>query len=125
MFPNSSFQSLVTFILPLMERTGFTPIQYANSQIFVCFVIVCIFLEVNKITAGFLPNKIKKVVVEKLYYKPEGHEIESRCEHWISSIYLILPAALWLWGLPGNSLWSKVGPALKAGHHTAICEPVF
>jgi hypothetical protein len=34
------------------------------------------------------------VVVEALYYKPEGREFETRCGEYIFPSYLILPTAL-------------------------------
>jgi hypothetical protein len=38
------------------------------------------------------------VVVKALYYKSEGLGFEIRCGEWFFSIYLIIPAALWLRG---------------------------
>jgi hypothetical protein len=68
--------------------------------------------------------------VEALCYKTEGHEFESRWDHLIFSIYLILPSAPWSWGLlslyqkwvPEDISGSKAQPERKANNLTVICK---
>jgi hypothetical protein len=75
------------------------------------------------------------VVVETLCYKPEGGGFKTRCGECISSIYLILPAALGSGVYSASNinirsrkiifLGSRVRRVRKADKLTAICEPIF
>jgi hypothetical protein len=81
------------------------------------------------------PGARVSVVIEALYYKPEGRWFENRWGEWIFSIYLILPAAL----DPGvysasnrneyqkqknNISESRARPVRKTGNLISICEPI-
>jgi hypothetical protein len=74
------------------------------------------------------------LLVEALWYKPEGHGYDPQQGQWIFSIYQILPAALG----PGvylasnrneykkqkqKFLGTRAQLELKADNPTAICEP--
>jgi hypothetical protein len=62
------------------------------------------------------------IVVMALCYKPEGRGLETWWGEWISSIYIILPAAL---GTGVMLLRSKVRPVRRADKLGAICEPIL
>jgi hypothetical protein len=71
-------------------------------------------------------------MVEVLCYKPESRGVVPMWSLDFLSIYVIFPAALWLWGLlrfwkewvPENISGGKTHLARKADNLTAICEPI-
>jgi hypothetical protein len=76
------------------------------------------------------------IVVEALCYKPEGRWFETRWEEYISSIYLILPAALGsgVYSASNRNEYQKQGkkkrflgsialPVCKVDNFTAIYKP--
>jgi hypothetical protein len=120
-----------TFIHKL-DRQKCEPALWTSLLLKSCSWINSIRSEIHPYTSNW-KRAWSSIVVKALSYEPEGHGSETQWGEWISSIYLILLAALGpgIYSASNRNeyrsrkimfLGSKVRPMRRTDNLTAICE---